>query len=453
MKRKTKCFRCPRDWVKKKFFKKLKRRRKLEARKAVFGASKFQIRSPLISLLLKRGGGRLVGKFDRDKREWFLPIPKKFSLLTNPDESLDVILTLAQVGRRREVDRVYFDHTKCEEMDLGASVVLDVTALELQKEWDRSLRRKGFAGIFPVNPQVKEMFICTGLYRTLGLKVARDILDKHVIFPLFAGRKSSRDESRGSTDSGRASTGLVEHINKCLGFAGYRLSDEGDEKLARWAGEIIDNAEQHSGRTEWYVIAHMGKSPDSIHGDCHLAVFNFGQSIFESLNHVTTPEVTKRSFNVLADKHRARGFFQQLFSGKHYCEEDLWTLYALQERVSRFNGVEGCFDRGTGTVDMIEAFQTFGGSTLDGEKPMMTIISGGSRIKFDGKYRLGFRTNSSGESHQVIAFNSENDLDERPDPDCVHSLRSFFPGTIISFQFFVDQSHLAATPKHVAKND
>ena len=45
--------------------------------------------------------------------------------------------------------RVVLDHSKCELLDLGASVVMDVVALELRKSWQWGNRKVVFSGVYP----------------------------------------------------------------------------------------------------------------------------------------------------------------------------------------------------------------------------------------------------------------------------------------------------------------
>ena len=74
----------------------------------------------------------------------------------------------------------------------------------------------------------------------------------------------------------------------------------------------------------------------------------------------------------------------------------------------------------------------------------MILLSGSTHILFDGKYQLkeGHKGDSNG--RLTIAFNQYNDLTRRPDPDYVRSLKGFFPGTLISMRFSVDNRYLSS---------
>ena len=424
--------------------KKLKQKERTRRRRAGKVKTRAWKSGRILAFLRQTMRGKMSGHWDRDGKTYVIPMPERFSLITNPDESLDVVYTLVMATKYRKARRIMFDHSRCEEMDLGASAILDVVALQVRDEWKKNKIRGRFAGRFPESEKIRQMFICTGLYRTLGLHAPAAMLKQFEIYPLFSGHKGTGDQSYGGSDQVNAAESLAEHVSKCLATAGYTLSMEGQQLIAQWAGEIIDNAEDHSGEDAWHVIAHMDKSVEGVEGECHLAIFGFGKSIYESINDSTTPEVTRNAFRTLAAKHRGKGFFG--LANQRYNEPDLWTMYALQERVSRFNGRDGFTDRGTGTVSMIEAFQGFGGTHLEDKQPFMNLVSGGSRILFDGRYKLELKTTESGEIHHVIAFNPEKDLEEKPDDSCVHSLRCFFPGTVINFKFFIDHIFLEVTP-------
>jgi hypothetical protein len=71
----------------------------------------------------------------------------------------------------------------------------------------------------------------------------------------------------------------------------------------------------------------------------------------------------------------------------------------------------------------------------------MVLISGSTRIYFNDKYHMGPK-NIGGQERQWIAFNEENDLAQKPDPNNVHSLKAFFPGTVLTLRFYIDEKYL-----------
>jgi hypothetical protein len=174
-------------------------------------------------------------------------------------------------------------------------------------------------------------------------------------------------------------------------------------------------------------------------GECHIVIFNYGPSIYDTL---CAPEVSPKlleDLHKLSDHHETRGALsRKILSRKSpLTEECLWTLYALQDRVSRFNGQPGKPDRGAGTVKLIEFFEQ-----LAGNAPMrMCILSGGAYILFDGKHRIK-PMKVGAEELKVIAFNEDNDIWQAPDPQYVRQLKVGFPGTVISIRLTLDPNVL-----------
>jgi hypothetical protein len=136
-------------------------------------------------------------------------------------------------------------------------------------------------------------------------------------------------------------------------------------------------------------------------GECQLAIFGFGKTIAESLQDPSkVPADLYNNLQKLVRRHRDRRFFS---SGGSFSPDELVTLYSLQDGVSRMPDPT----RGTGTVQIIEAFQDLG--VAEGKKPEMVLISGRSRILFDSRYSMATGRETGGK--KVIAFNDENSLE------------------------------------------
>jgi hypothetical protein len=400
--------------------------------------------------------GKNIAVYDNANSAWVIKIPKVFSFLRQPDDVLNVIYSIITVSPHKAL---FFDHSALEEMDLGASALLDVVVVNLRREWLAKGEKFVLAGLLPENPEMRDIFICTGLTRHLKISSAQPSLELRKTFkqfPLFEGRKTRRHDL-SSTDQEIAATQLAKHINACIQLAGRTgLSKEGQRQLLKWAGEIISNAEDHSGQNEWFAIAYMRpvlasspvpeNSKGEIIGECQLAIFGFGTTLYESLSAGSTPDETKEQISRLADKHKS--FFS---IGLRYTAMDLWTLYALQDGVSRFSTRPGQTSRGKGTVEMIEAFQHLGKTLDPTKKPEMSLISGYSRIYFNDKYHLREQAVEGG-TRQIIAFNSDNDLEKKPDSDHVHSLVSKLPGTLLTCKFYVDSRYLETLGNAVANS-
>ncbi len=361
---------------------------------------------------------------------------------------MNVIYSVVELSGRRDARGLRFDHSKCTQMDLGASTVLDVIVLRLRREWRARGGPFGLGGVYPDDTRVRSLFQSMGMTKHLKVRGARapeEFERDFVPFYLFSGDRKTSTKLLGGSDQELAATKLVQYLNRCFEKAGYRLDLAGQRHVVKWVGEIITNAEEHSGRNEWFAIGYMvppnpntGKliDTDTLVGECQLVIFNFGRTIFDSIIDPNTPIGTRSEISKLAATHSRK----QFFFAESFTQADLCTLYALQDGVSRFSMRPGATSRGKGTVQMINAFQKLGSSNQSTE-PRMTLLSGRTRILFNSEYRLQ-PINVPGGTRNVIAFNAENDLEEKPDSRNVHTISGTFPGTLLSFKFFVDKNFL-----------
>ena len=335
-------------------------------------------------------------------------------------------------GTARPGQEIYLDHSQCTRIDLGASVVMDVIAVDLERTWPRRRRRPSFAGAYPKDQEAREILRTTGIIRHLKVSHERPArTDRYLLFPLYRG-SSARIRARQTSDHERAAQKLTEYFDECLGKQGSGLESQGKKAISQMAGEILNNAEEHSERSTWFLMAYMRQEDQDV-GQCNIALFNFGRTVYQTLCLDDTAPELRRKMTELSNLHRRRKLF-----GPRWTEETLWTLYSLQEGVSRFRDRQP--DRGYGTVRMIELFLQLG-QRLDGvARPKMALVSGSSHILFDGTY--GLAIDPRGGDRKVIAFNASNDLEEPPDPEYVKSIDGLFPGTLISMRFFLDRRNL-----------
>jgi hypothetical protein len=380
---------------------------------------------------------------------WELRIPKVFSLISNTEETLEIISSLITVSRHfKPLQQIHIDHSSCEEMDLAASAIFDVATLAILKEFPSGTFN--LTGEIPKSGSVRRLMIAMGLPRQLNINIPRAPDELILDFPLKKGSKQSPGNYQGVSDAERIASDLANHLRDCFRrAAGFELPLSVTRQVLKWLPEVIGNAEDHSETDEWWAISYLAPhnqeaysqslkdGGDSFLGECQLAVFGFGRSFYESLSAPDTAPGLKTLVGELAKKHSQMGWF----TPRNYTERDLWTLYALQDGVSRFADVPGTIDRGWGTVRMIQAFQRLGSTLTPGLTPKMVLISGDTLINFDSKYQLKEQAVANGE-REIIAFNEGNTLEQRPDRNYVRSLRSYFPGTLLAFRFFIDKANL-----------
>jgi len=356
--------------------------------------------------------------------------PPRFSFIDTPDESIQCVADFcaAIVSGARVIRLV---QTDCTDIDLCAASVLNAAGISARKEYGVRFR-----GAYPNAAPAREIVMATGLPRCLGLPVPEP--EAFMTHPLRCCRRG-RETAGSASVKERETQDLADYVNACLGRYSCTLSAPGKDYVAKLVGEVITNAEEHSGRQDWWIGAYLRQPAGQAYGDCHLTIFNFGRSLAESLQQLPNGSRLRQEINALVKLHRRSTYFYP----SRWTEENLWTLYALQEGVSwRNDQTDLLGHHGLGTIKMIETFQHLGQTSRTGVQPLMCIASGRTHILFDSRFRLQSQDSERGEQRRVIAFNKANDLRLPPDPGSVRRLRRPFPGTLISLRFYLDPVYL-----------
>lgn len=447
------------EWLRKKRWakelaKRVKKRMRISGPKHIF--CKWSFKSAVLNVLRITLINRPIPKKVIISEYPGIFIPKKFSLIDETDSTLEVVDRLVSYSFNIQ-QIIIIDYSQCEMMDLGASSLMDVICMEFKAEQIRAFvnhqkNSKYFKiqGPLPKDERIKTFLKATGLLRHLKIrnqKTTAEEEQRFVRFPLRKGTKISEERKLTRTNDGeRAATDFSEYLDGCFQKAAdYRLTVEGKRLIHKWIGEITDNAEDHSGEKDWFIIGYMTpslKSPgehfenesDGI-GYCEISCFNFGRTIFESLQ--AGPDSLLKQLKGISVLHSSKGFF-----GPQFTEENLWTLYSLQDGVSRHTPEPGKTDRGKGTVKMIKTFQKLGNTNNPLMNPSMVLVSGKTKILFDQQYEMKDQL-FDGEKRGVIAFNKENDLHLPPDKKNVGCINGFFPGTILTFRFYIEKAYLS----------
>jgi len=343
-------------------------------------------------------------------------------------------MEIISVARDTAVKNLHISHYGCESVDLGASTVMDVIIMEAKREWEIRKKHEILSGTYSNNAKVNEILKVAGLLKHIGhfdSKLPTEIENKYNMFHLIIGSKDLDSPFKRSSQAEITTTDLTLYFDKLLNKINYSLTETGKNRLSKLVGEVIDNAEQHSSNMKWYITGSMDE--DNI---CSITILNFGDSIGLTLSEANLNENAKRTIHSLIGEHTKRGLFQ---FKETWSEENLWTLFALQEGVSRLNINPGD-TRGHGTVSMIEFFLELSSKNAI-SLPKMVLLSGNTYILFDGEYKLN-NVKYGHETRKIIAFNDKNDLKYKPDSNYVKKLKYVFPGTLISMKFCLEEDFL-----------
>jgi len=382
----------------------------------------------------KRTSRPIFGEANRNNSV-VVKIPRTFSFLENPDGALDLLDRIKTHVEDEKVRHLRISHEKCSKLDLCAEAIMDTFLMRAR------VRRKGTAHPLYVGGQTSDnsfdvnvMLAAAGLPHRLGLKDFEIPEELTRLFNTFEMQEGSASHNDSSKNRNRCGTSLTNYFNVCLGTEHFQLSEGGEHDIACLLTEVIGNAEEHGG--PWHATGFWDgrkfKTDKGVAGVCHIAIFNSGSSIYESILRPDSSDDLRVKLSALSADHESKGYFKR--SGGAWNEECLWTVYALQDRVSRYTGLPRGIDRGNGTVQTIEFFDRLAAQN----QKQMCIVSGGVYILFDGTHHLV--RNEQG--LQTIAFNATNDLSLPPDPTYVRALTGRFDGTIISIRLVLDHRHL-----------
>ncbi len=250
-----------------------------------------------------------------------------------------------------------------------------------------------------------------------------------------------RQRNYNENKKGIHTTKISNYISEqCLKQHNFELSDEGRNKFDGMISEILNNAEDHGTFNKWYIGASYLKESnnDSLKavGEVNICFLNFGDSIFQAF------QATKeQNFNAYNDLQELLIYHKSLKERKGFTEENLITLYSLQEGISRLKFERE--SRGTGTINFIKSFFDIGDyeDKIKGYVPKMQIISGHTSLKCDKKYQP-----YQEDGVYCLSLNSQKSLKYLPDPTYLKHQTGDFPGTMLFIKVYLNEQHL--TNKH-----
>jgi hypothetical protein len=370
-----------------------------------------------------------------------LSIPKIFSLAEEPEDSFYFLKCLFFNLKNPLTEDIFLNYENCIRIDLDASVLMDVILKEfirkIEKEryhinYSNKVKIKSISALNLERENIKRFSYAIGAHKNI-----RNIDVTYPDIITFDLHTSSKGMGSGYKEI--ESTHLVDHINKCLAKLGKKLTQESKENFADIFGEVIANAEEHSSTDTRYSIGYyeLCETECNEHvGTFQFVIFNFGESFYEHLcneNAIKNKKIIDDMKN-LSKRYTSRGLLG-LLPGE-IPEETLWTLYALQDGVSCINQ-----ERGNGTIRFIESFLELRGDNI-GDTSKMVLLTGNTRILFDGVYSTKNKTGNDGENYKIITFNEASSIDEKPDDKYVTFAKNYFPGTIIYANITIKEENL-----------
>ncbi|MEJ1162482.1 hypothetical protein V9K97_02215 [Variovorax sp. CCNWLW186] len=375
------------------------------------------------------------------KRRVIFEAPENFSIIENPDECLDALRRLAADLLVEKPRSIHINLGKVKQYDVGANAILDVLVAEVSFKARKERRKVRWTGQYPADKKLKRLIRALGVIKKLQIVHEYPEPEEAAKLEAFDDRCRHYMRAVRLTEvdkKSRVTQQFADHLSGCLERVGRQFTPAARHLLCRYIGEILDNAEEHAGMMDWSIQGYLDthRAP----WVCEIVLFNFGKTFSQNFRDLDSDSYTRDMISRYVESHSKKQLFK-----KSWNPDDLYTLIALQQHVSTKNYTKDD-TRGNGTYDLMMFFERVcseclaEGSALN---PIMTLISGGTRILFDGRYRM--KPNGAGSG--VIAFNDANDLHQKPDPTSVmHMDSATFPGTVLSIKFPISAEQATTVP-------
>ncbi len=371
-------------------------------------------------------------------------VPSEFSLVDHPEVSYNFIREVTAALVLQRYVRVSLDYTNCKRISLDAQIYLDVILKDVISFYKRCSEYKR---ISPAVEEIRGDHVRVQEVRKLLWSVGSPAVhsDASIKYPDIVPYKLCIHNSLGNSPKtiyrkDIDTTTLVDYVKDSLARLGRKLTDEKLEDLCIVISEILINAEEHSTNKYRFSVGYFTEKNDNgeHYGVFRLVIMNFGQTIYEKFKDPDCPNpesVTKmRDISVTYNK-------KKFFTKREFEEETLWTLYSLQEGITCTDPAE-YKKRGNGSIRFIDSFFNIkGDKTVADDISKMTIMSGNTKIVFDGTYKITSNV-MNGETFQYMTFNESGNIMNKPDANFVKFVDYYFPGTIISAEILLNEDDL-----------
>ncbi|MCB0536490.1 MAG: hypothetical protein KDE33_03080 [Bacteroidetes bacterium] len=327
---------------------------------------------------------------------------------------------------------------KCKHLSLGAATYLQIMMIhfyEFRNKYNTDNFSKLTKEIFvnkSKNTKTNKMLFALKIIQSMG---DTDIVESSSYLSMGLKTISKLRSNYRENKKGKTCAEVIHFVNESIRGLGYEIDENGTNNLDNLTSEILGNAEDHSLLNEYYVngVSFKEDEEDQI-VELNLVILNLGDSIYEGFEKTKDKNIEiYQLMNNLFDIHK-----QKITSKDHksYNKESLFTLYALQEGVSRLKFEEQ--SRGNGTMNFIRSFINLGAFGEENPKyeSKLNIISGHTVIDCPNKYK----PNLNGTVYQ-LCLNPENDIVELPDRKCIFVNEEYFPGTILQVKIFMSDKY------------
>lgn len=394
-----------------------------------------------------------ISTVNRNKKHLTFYITGAFSLQRNYEKTMETLRKIANARYYFNCKEISIDFSSCTKVDIDANNMLHIILKNLNDEKSHRIEYDLF--LSENNEQLnltllhtgvlKERETVTALNKSAEIQInrANELLKIGNIAcsELFCGGISKLihylSDNCLLVEMGIIEKSLISFFNNCLNNKKLKMSTTGERRLKQMLTEVLDNSTQHLGKkfNQFFCNAYFENYTSDI-GRGQIVIINFGQTIYEGLKYDSTSDI-REILNGFSNHHQ--GNFNN-----HFTEENLWTLLSLQSKISRKYDHNIKNNRGSGTIRLIKTFQELNREST--KEATMSIISGNTQIIFDNSPFCNLNV-------KTIAFNKENNLEFPPEKDYIKNLKSYFPGTVLTLNFYIDNNWTQDTINIIGEND
>lgn len=355
---------------------------------------------------------------------------KNFSFVHDPSGTMEALSQVIRTECTQIRARLNFMDEEC--LDIGSYLVLQAVRAKIAPVFEGG--RLGLAA--------QKVIDAVGLRRALNMAPFIGVTDHNDIWPFpLQQRRPGRSASVGRLiepqKKEHVADRFVETINNWLDeVAKQQLTLEGRRLVLKVMGEALDNAERHSVEGsddgDWAVTGFLERRlvGNATRYRCLIAFLSLGKTIAETIE--TAPEHTIKKMDEYIRRHR------------DFTREELLTVFALQDGVTKDRNAAAEGRGGTGFQDIFEFFADLGDTHSPDYHARLTIVSGATCIQAFGPYSRGHKMGGV-DTERELWFNPRNDMSISPDPKHVFQLPYRLNGALITMAIDLDKVYLEET--------
>lgn len=362
--------------------------------------------------------------------------PATFDIFSNPEEALKTLERLRSVLLHPKLIKLNLNHKKVRSNSLGSEALLGLMTNEII-----NLRRHQRGEHLDIEGRLPNDKIAKALVQRIGLvcelqddafKDASNTEHTKSVHLFRADNRYHEGASVKHDKKRQVAKDCVNYLEKCMNSHRLSIKSDAQDRLIACLGEVLDNANEHCGRTKslWYVRGYFNDTSDCKSRYLELMVVNFGNSIAQNFTDLPEDSKVKKKARTYVNLHNQK-----------VEESTLFTVAALQGSMS--SKLDDDPTRGQGSVTLIETFESIyndycalrdpNGKTKS--KAVMNIISGNTVITFDGKFSSIVKNNPDGSEIFQMPFNEAQSLSFAPDSKYVYTMKDIsFPGLMINIR-------------------